>query len=278
VSQALPRVLVVEDEADIRSLLVLHLKREGLEVDQASTAQEAWVMLSQNAYALAIFDWMLPGGTSGLDLTRQLRAKAGAETVSILMLTARVADFDIVAGLEAGADDYVTKPFEMPVLMARVRALIRRARWLVENPARLAPEGASAPVQGLAGLSAPPLKSAPERVSRLALASWRVGEIELFEEAHRIEVRKQELALTPYEFKLLSALMKNAGKVLTRERLIDLVQGAGVMVVDRAIDTHVFGLRKKLGSSADHIETVRGVGYRMCPPEGPPRMTGASET
>jgi len=247
------KVLVVEDEADIRDLLALHLRREGLVVDLASDAREGWEKLQAGEHALAILDWMLPGGASGLDLARQVRARPSQRPISILMLTARVSDHDIVAGLEAGADDYVTKPFEMPVLMARVRALLRRARWL-EQP------------------SAP--SAAPEPAT--AGSVIQVGEIRIFEAEHRIEVRGGELPLTPYEFKLLSSLMKNAGKVLTRDRLIELVQGIGVSVVDRALDTPVFGLRKKLGSSADHIETVRGVGYRMCPPEGPHRSLKTS--
>jgi two-component system phosphate regulon response regulator PhoB len=247
------KVLVVEDEADIRDLLALHLKREGLSVDLASNAREGWEMLQTGGHALAILDWMLPGGASGLDLARQVRARPSRQPISILMLTARVSDHDIVAGLEAGADDYVTKPFEMPVLMARVRALLRRSKWL---------ERTSVP--------------ASEPDSAAAGSGLQVGEIRIFEAEHRVEVRGRELPLTPYEFKLLSSLMKNAGRVLTRDRLIELIQGTGVSVVDRAIDTHVFGLRKKLGSSADHIETVRGVGYRMCPPEGPHRSLKTS--
>jgi two-component system phosphate regulon response regulator PhoB len=247
------KVLIVEDEADIRDLLALHLRREGLVTDLAADAREGWEKLQSGDHDLAILDWMLPGGASGLDLARQIRSHPKNRSLSILMLTARVSDHDIVAGLEAGADDYVTKPFEMPVLMARVRALLRRSKWLESSSTKSEEQ----PVE--------------ERGQVL-----QVGEIRIIEEQHRVEVRGRELPLTPYEFRLLSSLMKNAGKVLTRERLIELVQGSGVSVVDRAIDTHVFGLRKKLGSSADHIETVRGVGYRMCPPEGPHRSLKTS--
>jgi len=250
------RILLVEDEADIRALIAMHLGREGFEVVSCGDAIEGWKLLGSEEFSLAIVDWMLPGGMSGLDLTRQVRTKFPKNPMSILMLTARVSDIDIVAGLEAGADDYVTKPFEMPVLMARVRALARRSRWMMEHRV------------------SDPEASVLSEVAREAVVkhSIRVGELELFEESHRLEVKAREVPLTPYEFKLMVSLMKNAGKVLTRERLMDLVQGSGVSVVDRAIDTHVFGLRKKLGSSADHIETVRGVGYRMCPPEGPARL------
>lgn len=242
------RVLVVEDEQDIQDLLVLHLKREGFDVTACSDGASAWKKINEAPFQLLVLDWMLPGGTSGIEIARQVREKRKADPVGVLMLTARVADADIVAGLEAGADDYVTKPFEMPVLMARVRALIRRNRWMVEEAS--------------AAGSAPAISSEPGRT----LEVIQIGELELGVDSHEVKVRGRVIDLTPYEFKLLHALMRNAGKVLTRDRLIDQIQGSGVSVVDRAIDTHVFGLRKKLGSAADHVETVRGVGYRVSPP------------
>lgn len=242
------RVLVVEDEQDIQDLLVLHLKREGFDVTACSDGASAWKKINEAPFQLLVLDWMLPGGTSGIEIARQVREKRKADPVGILMLTARVADADIVAGLEAGADDYVTKPFEMPVLMARVRALIRRNRWMVEEAST--------------AQAAPATSTEPGR----ALEVIQIGELELGVDSHEVKVRGRVIDLTPYEFKLLHALMRNAGKVLTRDRLIDQIQGSGVSVVDRAIDTHVFGLRKKLGSAADHVETVRGVGYRVSPP------------
>ena len=242
------RVLVVEDEQDIQDLLVLHLKREGFEVTACSDGASAWKKINEAPFQLLVLDWMLPGGTSGIEIARQVREKRKSDPVGILMLTARVADTDIVAGLEAGADDYVTKPFEMPVLLARVRALIRRNRWMIE-------EGGAGP--------APTVQSAD---GARPLEVIQIGELELGVDSHEVKVRGRVIDLTPYEFKLLHALMRNAGKVLTRDRLIDQIQGSGVSVVDRAIDTHVFGLRKKLGSAADHVETVRGVGYRVSPP------------
>jgi len=231
------RVLVVEDEQDIQDLLVLHLKREGFEVVACSDGPTAWKLVQQGGFSLVLLDWMLPGGTSGIEIARQIREKGGFEPLSILMVTARVSDTDIIAGLEAGADDYVTKPFEMPVLLARVRALVRRSQWITSS-AKKDPEG--------------------ERIV--------IGELELGVDSHVVKVKGRVIDLTPYEFKLLHCLMRNAGKVMAREKLIEQIQGSGVSVVDRAIDTHVFGLRKKLGSAADHIDTVRGVGYRVSPP------------
>jgi two-component system phosphate regulon response regulator PhoB len=173
---------------------------------------------------------MLPG-VSGLDLCKKIRSDqsaAGAQ-VPVLMVTARAHPSDIVVGLEVGADDYLTKPFDLPVFLARVRALLRRASPQQEASAR----------------------------------GFEVGELALDLESYQVTCGKKELQLTPSEFKLLVALVRNRGRVLTRERLIDLVQGEGVTVVDRAIDTHVFGLRKKMGKCADIIETIRGVGYRI---------------
>jgi two-component system phosphate regulon response regulator PhoB len=145
------------------------------------------------------------------------------------MVTARAHASDIVLGLEMGADDYLTKPFELPVFLARVRALLRRAKASSGVPSR-----------------------------RLT-----IGELSVDLDTYKVSCGKKELQLTPSEFKLLVALMRSQGRVLTREMLIDMVQGEGVTVVDRAIDTHVFGLRKKLGRCAELIETIRGVGYRI---------------
>ena len=226
-----PRVLVVEDEADVRDLLVLHLKREGFEVIAADDGEKGLKHFENATPDLAVVDWMLPG-LSGLDVTKWIHENR--KGLPILMVTARADSADIVRGLESGADDYVTKPFEIPVFLARVRSLLRRAK------------------QAAAASDAAPKK-------------LRVGDLELNTETYDVALENgaQKLNLTPSEFKLLKALMLNQGRVLSRDRLIELVQGEGVTVVDRAIDTHVFGLRKKLGAAADFVETIRGVGYRM---------------
>lgn len=224
------KVLIVEDESDISNLMALHLKRDGHEVAVTENGEEALKLLSQEEFKLLILDWMLPG-LSGLELCKRIRAEVanGGDTVPILMVTARAHTSDVVLGLEMGADDYLTKPFELPVFLARVRALLRRT----DN------------------------RSAPEP------KSYEIGDLKVDLNGYEVRCGTKEIQLTPSEFKLMVALLNNRGRVLTRERLIDLVQGEGVTVVDRAIDTHVFGLRKKLGKCADVVETIRGVGYRV---------------
>jgi two-component system phosphate regulon response regulator PhoB len=185
---------------------------------------------------------MLPG-VSGVDFTRRVRKNPAQADVGILMLTARVESSNIVEGLEAGADDYLTKPFEPRVLVARVRALLRRQRRDIASEL-----GSNAVI--------------------------RHGDLELHPETFEVKVSGEKVDLTYSEFKLLLALIENRGRVLTREGLIRHVQGDGVSVVGRTVDTHVFGLRKKLGACADLIETVRGVGYRVILPfESMPSQT-----
>jgi two-component system, OmpR family, phosphate regulon response regulator PhoB len=222
------KILVVEDEGDIRDLMTLHLSRDGHKPDAAADGEEALKKLQDNTYDLVVLDWMLPG-MSGIDIAKTLRKMSSR--VPILMVTARVEPADIVLGLEAGADDYITKPFEVPVFLARIRALLRRASMAGEAPA----------TPGLI----------------------EMGELQVNENSYEVKCAGAPVSLTPSEFKLLVALVKNQGRVLTRASLIDLVQGSDVSVVDRTIDTHVFGLRKKLGVCGDMIETVRGVGYRV---------------
>jgi two-component system phosphate regulon response regulator PhoB len=227
-----PKVLVVEDETDIRELIELHLGRERYEVDAVADGEEALKRLASESYDLLILDWMLPA-LSGLEITRNVRSRKTGHRVPILMVTARMEPTDIVLGLEAGADDYVTKPFEIPVLMARVRALLRRSQ--IEKGTQPA-----APTEWI-----------------------EVGGLKLDPQSYQVTCQGQPVQLTLSEFKLLLSLAQNKGRVLTRDRLIDLIQGEGVTVVDRAIDTHVFGLRKKLGACSEVVETVRGVGYRI---------------
>jgi DNA-binding response OmpR family regulator len=222
------RVLVVEDEPEIRELIILHLIREGLKVDGAESAEEAMSLISQNKYALIALDWMLPG-QSGVAFAKELRQIYQSQ-LSILMVTARADTQDIVDGLEAGADDYLTKPFEIQVLLARVRALIRRSKRDVKS----------------------------------ALSSEiHFGPLTMNTETYEVKSAGELLSLTPSEFKLLLTMAQNRGRVLTRDSLIEFVQGEGVSVVGRTVDTHIFGLRKKLGAASDMIETVRGIGYRI---------------
>ena len=229
------QILVVEDESEIRELIVLHLKRGGHGVDAVGSVEEAEARLNAQNYALVVLDWMLPGA-SGVELARKIRAKSGRDDLAILMVTAKAEASDIVTGLEAGADDYLTKPFEPQVLLARVNALLRRHRRSVDQTA--APAGA-------------------------VVENFQIGDLTIDSGTYEVKCAGEAIQLTPSEFKLLQTLAQNRGRVLTRESLIQHVQGEGVSVVGRTVDTHVFGLRKKLGTCAEVIETVRGIGYRV---------------
>ena len=220
----MPQVLVLEDETDVRELLVLHLKREGYDVQSFEDAEEALHAIQKSKFDLLILDWMLPK-MSGLDVCKKVRTDF-KNSVPILVLTARADTMDKVLGLEIGADDYLTKPFEIREFVARVRALLRRA--------------------------------APARTDE-----YEAGPFRLNDASKQIFLNKVELQLTPNEFKLLSTLIQKPGTTFERGDLIKLIQGPGVAVVDRTIDTTVLGLRKKLGEHADYVETVRGFGYRL---------------
>lgn len=209
--------------------MALHLLRQGYRVTESSSAEEALNELNRNSnYQLFVLDWMLPG-LSGVDIVDKVKAKN--PQASVLMVTAKAEPQDIVAGLEKGADDYMTKPFNPSVFIARVKALLRRAQ--VASPA--------ASVEG----------------------EYQLAGLRMNFKTYEISYNDEVLHLTPSEFKLLGALVQNHGCVLTREQLIENIQGEGINVVGRTIDTHVFGLRKKLGEWGDRIETIRGVGYRV---------------
>ncbi|MNS86278.1 Phosphate regulon transcriptional regulatory protein PhoB [compost metagenome] len=220
-------VLVVEDELEIRELMALHLLRQGYRVTECGSAEDALQELSKNSFHLVVLDWMLPG-LSGVDILGSI--KKSATPPSVLMVTAKTEPQDIVAGLEKGADDYMTKPFNPQIFLARVKALIRRTVK--------APSEDSKDISEISGLK----------------VNFKTYEISF---------KDSPLHLTPSEFKLLGALIQSDGRVLTREQLIENIQGEGINVIGRTIDTHVFGLRKKLGDWGDNIETIRGVGYRV---------------
>lgn len=218
-------VLIVEDEPDIANLVRIHLERAGYKVKVCERSEDALNDLASNKPDLAIVDWMLPG-MSGLSLCRKIEGK-----FPVIMLTARVDPRDVITGLDAGADDYITKPFEVPVLLARVGAVLRR--WGAKNSQ---------------------IKSG---------AALRIGNHSLDVEKHLCTNAGALVTLTPMEFRLFVALAESTGKVLTRLKLMDEVQGIGVLVTERTIDQHVSTLRKKLGPDAELIETVRSVGYRV---------------
>lgn len=238
-SEVKGRVLIVEDEQDIRELLKFNLAGRGYEVVLAENGEEGLLAIKEQPFELMILDWMLPG-VSGVQVARVARGMENGKNMTILMLTAKSEPENVVEGLEAGADDYMVKPFDNDVLWARVNALMRRARRMEGLPKEEAGEE---------------VMTGPEEL--------KLGGIQLSLKTYEVTVNQSPINLTPSEFKLLATMMKNVGRVMTRERLIGEVQGDGVSVVGRTVDTHVFGLRKKLGPCGDSIETIRGIGYRV---------------
>jgi len=220
------RVLIVEDEEPLTLLLRYNLEAEGYAVDVAARGDEAEVKLKEAVPDLVVLDWMLPG-MSGIELCRRLRARPDTERLPIIMLTARGEESERIRGLATGADDYIVKPFSVPELVARIGALLRRAR--------------------------------PERVaSKLA-----AGDLELDRETRRVSRSSREVHLGPTEFRLLEFLMQSPGRVFSREQLLDGVWGRDVYIDERTVDVHVGRLRRALnrGRASDPIRTVRGTGY-----------------
>ncbi|HXH32162.1 MAG TPA: response regulator transcription factor [Bacteriovoracaceae bacterium] len=223
-------VLVVEDEKDIRDLISFQLKSEGHRVTAVESADRA-VSIIEGGEAIDMFiiDWMLPGHLNGLDFTKKLRAQKIYEGTPVIMITALTQPENIVAGLDAGADDYITKPFDLSVLQARVRVQFRA--------------GGKEPQQN------------PDELD------FGVLRIEI--KKCRVFIEKEEVSLTSTEFKILLLLSQKPGHVFTREQFIGNIQGENIFVTGRTIDTHIAGLRKKIGKAANMIETIRGIGYRF---------------
>ena len=220
------RILIVEDEEPLTLLLRYNLEEEGYEVDTAARGDEGDLNLKESAPDLAVIDWMLPG-LSGIELIRRLRTRPETRQLPIIMLTARGEETERVRGLSTGADDYIVKPFSVPELLARIRALLRRVK--------------------------------PERVAEVLVA----GDIELDRERKRVTRSGREVPLGPTEFRLLEFLMQSPGRVFSREQLLDGVWGRDIYIDERTVDVHVGRLRKALnrGRATDPIRTVRGAGY-----------------
>jgi len=221
-------VLIVEDEVAIQELIAVNLESAGHHVLRAADAEQALTIIRQTLPDLVLLDWMLPG-QSGLAIARQLRAGERTRTIPVIMLTAKSAEQDKVLGLEAGADDYVTKPFSPRELLARIKAVMRRR--------------------------------APQMTDDVVEAQG----LRLDPAAHRVSGRGLALALGPTEFRLLHFFMTHAGRVHTRAQLLDQVWGDHVFVEERTVDVHIRRLRKALEASGHDrlIETVRGTGYRF---------------
>ena len=211
----------------------------GFQVDVLHDADTAEISIQKSNYSICLLDWMLPK-TQGIDFLKKNRAQLNQ--TKIMMITARADSDSIVNGLDSGADDYLTKPFDSKVLAARVRQLMRRL-YLEQNLLKQASN---------AKLAVP---ATPEEYSYDGLS--------IHFTKHVVTHNGAEVHLTPSEFKLLAELIKAQGQVLTRDKLISLIQGSDVTVTGRTIDTHIFALRKKIGNWSQYIETIRGVGYRI---------------
>ena len=221
-------ILVVDDEEDILELVRYNLQREGYHVLCSKSGEEALDLAQSEQPDLIVLDLMLPG-MDGLAVTKALKSGDQTKDIPIVMLTAKGEEPDIVAGLELGADDYVTKPFSPRILAARVRAVLRRK-----------------------------LKEMPEDASVL-----RIQDLVIHPGRHEVLSKGKTVQLTYTEFGILHYLAKRPGWVFTRSQIVDAVKGDDYPVTDRSVDVQIVGLRKKLGSAGKYIETVRGVGYRF---------------
>jgi two-component system, OmpR family, phosphate regulon response regulator PhoB len=227
-------VLVVDDEPAQRALLSYNLEAAGFRVLTAQDGEEALLMIAEEAPDVILLDWMLPR-VSGIEVCRQIRTRPEAQASAVIMVSARSEEGDLVRGLETGADDYITKPYSVTELLARVRANLRRVR----------------PAQGGQVLA--------------------VGDLRLDAQAHRVHRGPRELHLGPTEFRLLAALMERAGRVWSREALLDRVWGRDIYVDSRTVDVHIGRLRKTLCAAGEHdpIRTIRGAGYAVEPAATP---------
>ena len=219
-------IYYVEDDANIRELVIYTLNQTGLAAKGFPDAAAFFAASAEEKPSLILLDIMLPG-EDGLSILKKIRANAGTTSIPVMMITAKTTEFDKVSGLDLGADDYITKPFGMAELVARVKALLRRSG----------------------------MKASAERLVH--------GELVVDIAKHTVTVGGQNVILTYKEFSLLACLMENAGRAYTREQLLETVWGYDYEGGTRTVDVHVQTLRTKLGSSGVYIETVRGVGYRF---------------
>ena len=225
------KVLVVEDEAAIREMLAFNLGRAGYEVLSAATGVEARSSMADKYPDVVLMDWMLPD-MSGLELTRQLKRDPETREIPVIMLTARVQEDDRVAGLEGGADDYITKPFSPRELLARIKVVLRRGAAYQDE-------------------------------------TLTAGRLKLNTASHRVSVDGSEISLGPTEYRILHFFMHHPDRVYSRAQLLDRIWGGNVYVEERTVDVHIRRLRKALTASGYDklVQTVRGAGYRFSPRE-----------
>ena len=222
------KILVVDDEEDILELVRYNLSREGYQVTGSLTGEDALHKIRSDTFDLIVLDLMLPG-MDGLAFTKTVKNDSRLRSTPIIMLTAKGEEADIVAGLELGADDYITKPFSPRVMIARVRAALRRQKETPEDE----------------------------------MAIVKIHELEINPGRRSVLAKGNPIDLTYTEFQLLLLLARRPGWVFTRSQIVDLIRGSDYPVTDRSVDVQIVGLRKKLGSYGKYIETVRSVGYRF---------------
>ena len=222
------QILVVEDEEEIQELIAYNLRKEGFRVTCVASGEEAQRKLRTESYNLVLLDLMLPG-IDGLEVCKGIRRHPSTTDLPVMMVTAKGGESDIVAGLELGADDYLVKPFSPNVLVARIKALLRRRKKT--------PNDVEAPVEA--------------------------GSISIHPGRREVKVDGEAIELTNMEFRVLYFLASQPGWVFTRYQIVESIRGENYPVTDRSVDVLITGLRKKLGNSGDRIETVRGVGYKF---------------
>ena len=223
-----PHILVVEDEEDLLAVICYNLTKQGYHAEGVLSGEEGLKKIQENSPDLILLDLML-SGISGLEVCQQLKKDPATEAIPILMITVKSEDADIVKGFEFGADDYITKPFSPKVLVARVKAFLRRQK-----------------------------KTSPEEAAILVRQ-----DLLIHSGRHEVFFQKTPIKLTLTEFRLLHFLAKRPGWVFTRNQIVDAVRGEDYYVTSRSVDVQIVGLRKKLGKAGQYIETVRGIGYRF---------------
>jgi two-component system phosphate regulon response regulator PhoB len=225
------KILVIEDDRDISELVTYNLEREGYDIACLYDGAQAVDLVRKRKPELIILDLMLPE-VDGIEICRMLKSDSATKHIPIIMLTAKGEEADVVVGLQMGADDYITKPFSPKVLIARIKAIVRR--------------------------------TADMQVSSSSVENVRnFGDLNIDLLKHKISYKDQEIKLTSIEFDIVEFLSRSPGRVWSREQILDNVWKEGKFIIDRAVDVHVRGLRKKLGKAKQYIETVRGVGYRF---------------
>lgn len=224
------KIAVIEDDRDINELIAYNLQKEGYNVIRSLDGGQGLFLIQKERPDLVLLDLMLPG-MDGLEICQALKQSDATKDIPIIMITAKGEESDIVVGLQMGADDYINKPFSIKVLLARVKAVFRRGKQVKQTHSGQF-------IRDFGGVVIDLLK-------------------------HKISIRGESVVFTAIEFAIIEFLSRSPGRVYTRDQILDNVWKEGKFIIDRAVDVHVRGLRKKMGDAADYIETVRGVGYRF---------------